>query len=237
MRKKSARRVRPLLQGYLEKISSDVFDEYADELTQLVGKQHGVYALYNGDKLHYVGLATNLKNRVKQHNRDKHKGKWDKFSMYLVRKADHSRELEALIMRIAEPNGNTARGKLSHALNLNGELMASIKESQLARLNELVSVEKRRKRNTSTSSRSKTNRKRTRSSKPQLERAIRIKGTYKGKTYNAVYNKSGTIRFNGQSYATPSAAGVAARKCSTNGWSFWKFRNTKGEWVKLRELR
>jgi hypothetical protein len=32
-------------------------------------------------------------------------------------------------------------------------------------------------------------------------------------------------------------AGKAARGRIVNGWSFWRFKNSKGEWVKLDELR
>ena len=47
---------RELVLGYLERISSRAFSDFPDELTDLAGNQHGVYALYKGDRLYYVGL-------------------------------------------------------------------------------------------------------------------------------------------------------------------------------------
>jgi len=72
------RKHRRLVQGNLERISSKVFDIYHDEITQLVGRQHGVYALYKKNRLYYVGLAKNLlerfskaRKKVKERNEKK----------------------------------------------------------------------------------------------------------------------------------------------------------------------
>jgi len=46
-----------LIRGNLERISSKVFIHYHDEITELVSKQHGVYALYKRDRLYsFSGL-------------------------------------------------------------------------------------------------------------------------------------------------------------------------------------
>jgi type I restriction-modification system DNA methylase subunit len=36
------------------------------------GRRHGVYALYRGNRLYYVGLASNLRSRLNTHLRDRH---------------------------------------------------------------------------------------------------------------------------------------------------------------------
>lgn len=64
----------------------------------------------------------------------------------------------------------------------------------------------------------------------------RIYATYKGKEFKAIVYNNGRIKFNEQFYDSPSAAGKAARKRETNGWSFWRVR-IDGELVKLSELR
>ena len=64
----------------------------------------------------------------------------------------------------------------------------------------------------------------------------RIYGTYKGKEFKAVVYQNGRIKFNGQFYDSPSAAGKAARKRETNGWTFWRVRKN-GELIKLSKLR
>ncbi|MBT3192989.1 MAG: GIY-YIG nuclease family protein [Verrucomicrobia bacterium] len=117
MTEKRERKSNPLVLGYLEKISSKAFADYPKQITDLIGKKHGIYALYKNDRLYYVGLATNLKRRIKQHRIDKHAGKWNRFSLYLVRKQEHIKELESLILRIADPTGNATSGRLPGADN------------------------------------------------------------------------------------------------------------------------
>jgi hypothetical protein len=228
-----------LVLGYLERVSSNIFENYGHQLTDLVGDRHGVYALYKGKRLYYVGLASNLRQRLRHHLRDKHAGKWDKFSMYLVRKADHIRELEAIIMRVASPAGNASRGKLGRAENLRRKLDRGIKERQdRERLDLLGSRRKRTKKAKVRKGRGKQVRTTSKPTlAPYVSKPFRIRGYYKGQKYVAQVNSGGSIRFDGQLYNSPSAAGFAARGRETNGWTFWRYRNESGEWVKLKELR
>jgi len=233
--------------GHLELVSSKMLSQYPKQLTSLVGQQHGVYALYKGKRLYYVGLATNLRNRIKHHLRDKHAGRWDKFSLYLVRKADHIRELESLIMRIASPAGNAATGRLPRSENLRHMLKSEIKNAQDKQLQSLMGIPRARKK----AIKSKTNRKHvTRSDnkkkapsgrKPSLgpfvDSAFRLKATHKGHIYHARVRKDGRINFDGNLYASPSLAGVAATGKPKNDWTFWKYRNSNKEWVPLNKLR
>ena len=103
MARKKKRGTRAIIQGHLERINSHVFDSYRDQITELIGRNHGVYVLYRKNKLYYIGLAIDLKGRIKNHLKDRHKGKWDHFSLYIIRKEDHIREVESLLVRIAEP--------------------------------------------------------------------------------------------------------------------------------------
>jgi len=129
-KKKSKRSSRPIVVGHLEKISSGVFERYPEQITGLTEGTQGVYALYRRQKLYYIGLASDLKRRIKWHLKDKHKGKWDRFSLYIIRKTDHIREVESVVVRIAEPSGNQQRGRLGGSKNLVRKLGAAIKERQ-----------------------------------------------------------------------------------------------------------
>ena len=234
---RKVRKTQPLVVGYLERVSSKVFLDYSKQITELVGRKHGVYALYKGKRLYYVGLATNLRNRIKQHLRDKHSGKWDKFSLYLVRQAEQIREIESLILRIADPTGNATKGKLPRAENLRNVLLSDIKKEQekhIARLFGLKhSIKKER--------RKKVVKKRKAPFKPALAPYVKerfpIRATNKGKTYKARVRKDGKIYYDGEIYYSPSLAGKAALGRAVSGWYFWKYKNKKGEWVKLTELR
>jgi hypothetical protein len=68
----------------LEHISWRVLDEYPEVIRRLIRTKSGIYALYRGHRLYYVGLADNLMGRLKGHLRDRHRGLWDRFSVYLT---------------------------------------------------------------------------------------------------------------------------------------------------------
>ena len=107
----------PLVCQFLERTSGKLLEKYGPLIRTYVRRRHGVYALYSRDRLYYVGLANNLRNRLKIHLRDRHAGKWDRFSVYLTIGDEHIRELESLILRIVNPAGNKVKGKLRKAQN------------------------------------------------------------------------------------------------------------------------
>src|SRR5450759_4952616 len=116
--KGKVRKPRDLLSNRLEKISKDVFKQYFPLITQLVSDSPGIYALYDGEDLYYVGKSTELRKRVRQHLRDRHLASWTHFSLYLVRREEHIHEIESLLVRIANPKGNRVvpRGKSTGVL-------------------------------------------------------------------------------------------------------------------------
>lgn len=234
------RKTRPLVGGFLERISVKAFEKYHPEITDLVRTQHGVYALYKNDRLYYVGLAVDLRRRIKQHLRDKHAGRWNRFSLYLVRKVDHIKEIESLLLHIANPAGNKQRGRLRRATNLEGQLRRMMEQHQRFELDDIFSRPPRRQAKVARGSRGRWKKAATvRGSDRPLKGIVggkRIYGTYKGKEFKAVVYRNGRIKFNSQFYDTPSAAGKAATGLATNGWSFWRVRKD-GELVKLAELR
>jgi hypothetical protein len=127
-----------LVVAYLERVSGSVFDKYSEEITQLVGNQHGIYALYRNRNLYYVGLARNLKGRVKHHLRDRHAGRWNHFSMYLVHSEHCLRDLEALVIRIAYPEGNKTRGKFGGAPDLRKSLEEKLTRRATAEIDTIM---------------------------------------------------------------------------------------------------
>lgn len=229
-----------LVLGYLENVSSKVFSDFPKEITSLVNNRHGVYALYKGDHLYYVGLATNLKNRVKHHLQDRHAGKWDSFRLYLIHKTDHIKELESLILRIADPKGNRVKGRMPHAENLMPRLRAHIKERQIDDLSSVLNLIRkikkaparkvRRKKPAKTEGRQPT-------LAPYVTKGFELKRNYKGKVYKAHVLADGTIRYGGKLYNSPSSAAVAIVKRSEDGWWFWHYKDASGKWVKLNTLR
>jgi hypothetical protein len=230
--------VRTLVSGYVERISSAVFDLYHDEITRLVGKQHGVYALFKKNRLYYVGLARDLRGRVKLHLKDKHAKKWDSFSLYLVRNVEYLKELEALVLHIAEPQGNVQRGKFAGSENLLKRLKGMMEERDRTQRDKILSGSRRKKYR-------KFKVKKPSSSKPRspalaglLSAASELRATYKKQQYVAALDDHGRILLDGKMFNSPSAAGSYIRSGKAiDGWVFWKYRNAQGEWVKIDELR
>jgi hypothetical protein len=226
---------RPIVIGHLEKISSRMFERYPEQITGLVKQGQGVYALYRRDKLYYIGLASDLERRIKWHLKDKHKGKWDRFNLYMIKKTDHIREVESLLIRIAEPEGNKLRGKLGGSKNLGRDLKAAVKWRQ----NE--------ERETFFGQRKGSGKKGKRiKAKGESERPLRgyfpegkvIYANYKGKAYKAWVSTSGRIRVNGKRFNSPSLAGIEiTKKMTMNGWRFWKYKDKNGELVYIDQLR
>lgn len=107
-----------IVHQYLERISGCVLDDYPGVIRRMFHGRSGVYALYKGDRLYYVGLANNLINRVKHHLKDRHRRKWDRFSVYITTGYEHIKPLESLVLRVTSPPGNHVSGRLVGAQNL-----------------------------------------------------------------------------------------------------------------------
>ncbi len=236
--KKAKRKTRAIVQGHLERINSQVFDNYKDQITDLIGKNHGVYALYRRSKLYYIGLAADLKGRISHHLKDRHKGRWDHFSLYIIRKADHIRELESLLARIANPPGNKQMGKLGRSKNLLPILKEIVTSKAKRDIQELFGKAKE--------ARKRKKRKVRKTKRTQAKRPLNglfptgkmIYRKYKGKDYKAWISGNGKIKYNGKWYDSPSTVGSIVRGGkTTNGWRFWKYKNKSGELVYLSELR
>jgi hypothetical protein len=119
-----------LVTQYLESISSEGFEKHADIIRKFVRGRNGVYAFYRKGKLYYSGLASYLRGRLRWHLRDRHAQRWDTFSVYLTIGDQHLRELESLILRVAQPPGNRQLGKFSGAQNLNRSFGREIASKQ-----------------------------------------------------------------------------------------------------------
>ncbi len=245
-KKKKAKRVaRSIVVGHLEKMSSGIFDQNRKLIAEMMEGHYGVYALYRREKLYYVGLGTDLRKRINQHLKDRHKGKWTHFSLYILRKADHLREIEALVLRIADPTGNYVKGKVRRSRNLLPELKARLAKDFKAWMEKTLGGKK-------TAAKRGKKRKEKKKVKKGKKRSLKgerpLKGffpggkvlyrKYKGKVHKAWVIGNGRIKYNGEWYESPSVAGSAVRGGKvTNGWRFWKYKNESGELVYISEKR
>ncbi|HUT33567.1 MAG TPA: hypothetical protein VNE39_08820 [Planctomycetota bacterium] len=234
---KSKPRESRLVCRHLERVSGLVMEQYRDILRESFRRANGIYALYKGRRLYYVGLASNLASRLVTHLRDRHAGKWDSFSLYETSSDKHIRELEALVVRITEPRANQVKGKLQGSADLRKELEGRIRARNEDHLSQMFGHAKRERRQATPAP--------ARPAKSKLPMAglieggwIQLRFTHRGTEHKALLAKNGTITFNGEVFASPSlAARKAAGKTAYNGWKAWKYKNQAGEWRYIDELR
>ncbi len=224
---------------HLENISRAVLEEHQTIIRQYIRGRHGVYALYCRDKLYYVGLASNLRTRLKQHLYDKHSNKWDRFSVYLTIDNKAIKELETLMLRILNPEGNSMGGRFVRSQNLATQFSKEIRSNQRDRLYDLMGKQRR------SSKQEKLSLKKLQEGngkQPPLAKYIRgsmkLRAKHLGKSYRGSIRKDGRVRYDGAVYESPSAAAAAAvGRGSYNGWQFWRYERAPGDWVRLSKLR
>jgi len=224
---------------HLENIQGTVLEKYPHVINEFVRGRHGVYALYRRNQLYYVGLASNLRRRLSRHLKDKHKQKWDRFSIYITTDAQHMKDLESLLLRIASPKGNQVRGRFVKSENLVKQLSQKIRKQQDRERDDIVHAETPHK--TDEPSR-KTKRPPAKKATALplarlLKRNQRIRCDYKGKRYVAKVRTSGIIMLDGKEFESPSIAARHVTGRHTNGWRFWRFQKENGDWLPLNQLK
>src|SRR3989338_4124118 len=84
----------------------------------------GIYILYKGDEVYYIGLSKrSLRGRIRKHaTKYGHKGNWNKFSFYQIGKTNYIKDIESLIesllLRIFRQKGNRVAGRFKRKYNL-----------------------------------------------------------------------------------------------------------------------
>ena len=232
LKKKKHRR---LVISRIEGISKNVLRNYHKEITKLIGNSPGVYALYDGDSLYYVGKSVDLKRRVIQHLKDRHFASWTHFSLYIITRTDFVDEIESLLIRIANPKGNRAvpEGKATHTML--DKLKLLIKKKQKREFEEMF--RKNRKESKVTKHVSFRNK---RTLRGLVSKPTTLFKTYKGREYKAILEPNGVIRLGNKNFATPTAAAktIIRRPTGTvDGWRFWYLKDSNGEWLRLSDYK
>jgi hypothetical protein len=209
-----------LVTQYLEKISRKALEDNAGEIVDFIKGRAGIYALYKGESLYYVGLASNLKSRFRAHLRNRSAKEWDRFSIYLTIGNAHIRELEALILRTMKAAGNKQRGYFRRAEDLRRAFSESVRREQRSMLAAMLGSSPYAE-----------------DADEYLDKSYRLIGVYKGRRISATFCKDGTVRLGRRRYSTLSAAAVKVVKRPVNGWTFWKYERAPGDWVKVSTLR
>jgi hypothetical protein len=222
----------PLVSQFLENINRDALERYQAIIKSYVRKRQGIYALYRRDRLYYVGLATELRSRLKAHLGDRHGESWDRFSVYLTVGDQHLRDLESLVLRIVKPKGNKVIGRFKKSENIRRRFAKDIRLRLRAEYDDIFGrirvLETDINRNGD---------KRLAKIFGRKSRTRTIRGVYKRKLYRARLHPNGTVRFNRQKFSSLSAAAIAIVQRPCSGWSFWKVERAPGDWVRMSQLR
>ncbi len=231
---------------YLENISRKALEKYQDIIKKYVRDRHGVYALYRKNKLYYVGLASNLRSRLRHHLRDRHADAWDRFSVYLTIGGQHLRELETLLLRIIDRKGNKQRGRFGKADDLKRKFRKELKQAQSEELDQLFCYEVEK---VKAGKRFEFDKREGKNPilAPFVNRRFHIRFRSKGKLYIAHVRRDGSIAFakesaeadrlRGKVFLSPSSAAKAVTKREMNGWTAWTYERAPGDWIPLDELR
>lgn len=111
----------PLVEAHINGLSVGVIENHLHCFRKFLGGgRTGIYVLRSNREIYYVGLASSLRGRLSDHMKDHHKGKWDEFDLYIIRKGKRKyiKELEALLIRVAKPTGNRVEPKFVRHNNI-----------------------------------------------------------------------------------------------------------------------
>jgi hypothetical protein len=225
-----------LVSHHLENLDRAALAQHQKMIREYVHGRHGIYALYRRDRLYYVGLATDLRWRLKAHLGDRHADSWDRFSVYLTADDRHIKELECLLLRIIQPKpeGNKQSGKFVASENLRPRFKRDMKAFFNGQVAHLMGTPTGKRVSTKTTSAQSQNTV-LRVTGGRVGRILRAK--HKTKVVRAMVDKKGMIRYGKESYSTPSGAAKAVVGHACNGWRFWQIESRPGEWVPMGDLR
>ncbi len=221
---------------HLERISRRALEDYQEVIRKFVRGRHGVYALYRKERLYYVGLASNLRSRLKHHLRDRHAQTWDRFSVYLTIGDQHLRELEALLLRITRPPGNRVAGKFTRSEDLRRILRRRVRQAQQSELEALLCGDTEKK-PPSHQHAGRVTSGRMPVLATYITCGLKLRFRYKGTLYTARVRPDGRIRYGGKPFNSPSLAASAITRRPMNGWTTWSYERAPGDWVLLDQLR
>jgi len=139
---------------------------------------------------------------------------------------------------------NIARGRFARSENLLDALKKMMSDSDRRRRDEILVATKRRR------PAAGKRRKRGTAKKPAASRKERkpvlfglfqpgtvLRAKHKGTEYTSTIDAEGKIHLGANVFNSPSMAAIDIAGHPKDGWLFWRYKNEKGEWVLLDELR
>jgi len=130
-----------LIKGVSQPLPRELLFEptFREELRGLMRGYSGLYVLYKRKTLYYIGLAKDLFWRLDSHTKDKHQKKWDRFAIYRIARVRYLKDIESLLMRVANPPGNAVAGKFHRDADVT-KVLRKIQRQQTRTLNRIKRV-------------------------------------------------------------------------------------------------
>ena len=127
-----------LIKGMSRRLPVELLGEasFKDGLHRIMRGYAGVYALYKGENLYYIGLATNLYWRLRWHTKNKHKNKWDRFAIFRVGRVRYLKDIETLLLQVSKPPGNSVSGRVHRDADLT-HVLRRVEHENRRRLNRI----------------------------------------------------------------------------------------------------
>jgi hypothetical protein len=119
-----------LIKGMTKRLPSEILANplFRVGLRGVMRGYAGIYALYRGKKLYYVGLTKDLFGRVRWHLRDRHARKWDSFVIFRIKRVKFLKDIETLLTHLIKTRGNRVKGKVPRDADINRVLRVILRE-------------------------------------------------------------------------------------------------------------
>lgn len=130
-----------LVKGASKPLPSELLEEvsFKEGLQEIMRGYSGLYVLYKHNRLYYIGLANNLYWRLYSHTKDKHRNKWDRFAIFRVDRVRYLKDIESLLLRVADPPGNAVSGHFHRDADLT-KVLRRIQTEQMRTLKRIKKV-------------------------------------------------------------------------------------------------
>ena len=121
-----------LIKGMSRRLPSQILDSevFRERLRKLLRHYSGIYALYKGDRLYYVGLTYDLLGRINHHRDDRHRKKWDSFVVFRIKRISFLKDVETLVTNLARTPGNRVKGNIPRDGDINRLLRSTLSEHE-----------------------------------------------------------------------------------------------------------
>jgi len=123
-----------LINGCAENVGAGILQTDGANKTfyELIENKPGIYVLYKGPGVYYVGQSITSANRIDQHFRDRLANKWDRFSFFQVGHKKYLDDLETLLIHATKSNqgkrNGASKGRFVRSRNLTKEFLTTFKK-------------------------------------------------------------------------------------------------------------